>query len=166
VLSVTGRLATIAAQRRVPAATVVAAVFALQAAGAAGAAGAAALPLPAGATAGAVGCVLAFGLGFGVATIARPVLLADRYGTEGFATLSGLLATPLTLAEALAPLGAAALRSVTGSPTRRSSPAVRSHASWPRRASTPSATFRRASPVRVAAPAPGQRVSSRGMARA
>jgi hypothetical protein len=35
---------------------------------------------------GAIGCVLGFGLGFGVATIARPAILADRYGTTAYAT--------------------------------------------------------------------------------
>ena len=49
--------------------TVTAAVFTVQAA--------AALLLPA--VGGAIGAVIGFGLGFGVATIAKPVLLAERY---------------------------------------------------------------------------------------
>ncbi|MEU5878599.1 MFS transporter [Spirillospora sp. NPDC047279] len=108
VLSVTGRLATSAAQRRFAVTTVVAVVFALQ--------GVAAFVLPAtGDTrAGAVACVLVFGLGFGVATIARPALLADRYGTAAFGTISGFLTFPLTVAKAVAPLAAAFLLAATG----------------------------------------------------
>jgi predicted MFS family arabinose efflux permease len=108
VLSVTGRLVSTGAQRRWATRGVVAVVFAVQAAGAL------ALPLIGASTAGAVAAVLLFGLGFGVATIARPALLADRYGTAGFATISGLLAVPLTITKALAPLGAAALYQLTG----------------------------------------------------
>jgi MFS family permease len=109
VLSVTGRLATTAAQRHRPATTVVAAVFVLQALAAL------AFPLVGHATAGAIACILAFGFGFGVATIARPALLADIYGTTAYGTLSGLLASPLTIAKALAPLAAAILRGAFGS---------------------------------------------------
>ncbi|RJQ77840.1 MFS transporter [Pseudonocardiaceae bacterium YIM PH 21723] len=59
-------------------------------------------------------CVLVFGLGFGVATIARPVLLAERYPTAVFATVSGVLAAPMILAKAFAPLGAALLLATFG----------------------------------------------------
>jgi hypothetical protein len=48
--------------------------------------------------------VLAFGLGFGVATIARPALLAERYGTTAYATLSAAWGVPLTAVKALSPL--------------------------------------------------------------
>lgn len=34
---------------------------------------------------GAVGCVLGFGLGFSVATIARPAILTNRYDTLAYA---------------------------------------------------------------------------------
>jgi MFS family permease len=111
VLSVTGRAVTTAAQRRWPITTVVAVVFTVQAAGAL------ALPVVGATTLGAVAGVLAFGLGFGVATIARPAILVSRYGTAGFATLSGLLATPLNVTKALAPLAAAALHGATHSYT-------------------------------------------------
>jgi predicted MFS family arabinose efflux permease len=111
VLSVTGRLVTTAAQRRRPLRRVVAAVFGLQALGVM------ALPLVGGGTAGAVACVLAFGLGFGVGTIARPALLADGYGTTAFATIAGIMTVPLTVTKALGPLAAAALHSLTGSYT-------------------------------------------------
>jgi MFS family permease len=110
VMSVTGRVVTTLAGRRYGL-TVVAAVFALQAAGLA------LLPVVGQALAAAVACVLAVGLGFGVSTIARPTLLAERYGVAGYATLAGLLAAILTATKALAPLGAAWLRTVAGSYT-------------------------------------------------
>jgi hypothetical protein len=67
-----------------------------------------------GSEAGAVASIAAFGLGFGVATIARPAIVAERYGVNGYATLAGILATPTTLAKAGAPLGAAALAASAG----------------------------------------------------
>lgn len=103
VLSVTGRLATTAAGRRWTIGAVTAAAFAIQAAGAL------LLPAVGGTTAGAITCVLAFGIGFGVSTIARPALLADRYGTTAYATLAAAWGAPLTLAKALAPLGTVTL---------------------------------------------------------
>jgi hypothetical protein len=53
--------------------------------------------------------VTAFGLGFGVATIARPAILADRYGTSRYATIAATMAAPVTVAKAGAPLAATAL---------------------------------------------------------
>jgi hypothetical protein len=111
VLSVTGRLVLTGAQRRVRLTTVVAAIFATQAVAAL------TLPMLAGPPAGAVIGVIAFGIGFGVASLAAPALLADRYGTTGYATIAGTLNTPVTLAKATAPLGAAALYTATGSYT-------------------------------------------------
>jgi predicted MFS family arabinose efflux permease len=103
VLSVTGRLATTGLARRHGMATVTAAVFTIQAAGAA------ALPYVAGSLAWAAVCITAFGLGFGVATIARPAILAHRYGTHRYATIAAAMNLPIILAKAAAPLGAAAL---------------------------------------------------------
>ena len=103
VLSVTGRLVTTALARRYGMATITAAVFAIQAAGAA------ALPHLGRSLAGAAACVTAFGLGFGVATIARPAIVAARYGTARYATIAAALTLPITLAKATAPLGAALL---------------------------------------------------------
>jgi hypothetical protein len=108
VLSVTGRLVLTGAQRRLRLTTVVAAIFATQALAAL------TLPLLAGTRPGAVIGVIGFGIGFGVASLAAPALLADRYGTTGYATIAGTLATPVTLAKATAPLGAAALLTATG----------------------------------------------------
>nr|WP_285663589.1 MFS transporter [Actinorhabdospora filicis] len=103
VLSVTGRLATTALARRFGMPAITAAIFAVQALGLA------ALPFLAGSVAGAAACVIAFGLGFGVATIARPAILAERYGTARYATIAGTMVFPMTIAKALAPLGAALL---------------------------------------------------------
>jgi predicted MFS family arabinose efflux permease len=103
VLSVTGRLVTTGLQRRIRLTTVVAAVFAVQALSAA------CLPLIGGTRVGAAVGVVGFGIGYGVATIARPTLLAARYDTRGYATISGLLSVPMTVAKAGAPLAAAVL---------------------------------------------------------
>ncbi|MCA2218192.1 MFS transporter [Jidongwangia harbinensis] len=102
VLSVAGRLAVTGLQRRHRLAGVVAAVFAVQAVAAAG------LPLTGRDAVAAVAGVIGFGLGFGVGSIARPVLLADRYDTRRYATIAGVLVVPMTVAKAAAPLGAAA----------------------------------------------------------
>ncbi|MCK2221815.1 MFS transporter [Actinomadura sp. ATCC 31491] len=110
VLSVTGRLVTTGLQARWRVALITAAMFGLQ--------GLAALllPLAGHSTAGAVGAVVLFGLGFGVATIARPALIADRWGTAAYASLSGALALPVTAAKAVAPLVAAGIAEVAGFP--------------------------------------------------
>jgi len=108
VLSVTGRLVSTGLGRRWHTATVTAGVFAVQAAAVA------ALPWLGHDRVGAAVCVVLFGLGFGVATIARPALLADRYGTTGYATIAGALTLPVTLAKAAAPLAAAGLAVALG----------------------------------------------------
>jgi predicted MFS family arabinose efflux permease len=111
VLSVTGRLITTGLQRRYRTTTITATVFAIQA-------GAALLLPAAGAsTAVTIVAVVGFGLGFGVATIAKPVILAERYDTRRYATLAGILVAPVTLAKAGSPLAAAALHAATGSYT-------------------------------------------------
>lgn len=108
VLSVTGRIVLTGAQRRVRTTTVVAAIFAVQALAALS------LPLIAGTRLGAILGVVGFGLGFGIASLATPALLADRYGTVAYATIAGILTVPITLARAGGPLGAAALHTATG----------------------------------------------------
>jgi predicted MFS family arabinose efflux permease len=107
VLSVTGRLAATGLARRHSITVVTAAVFAIQAVGVA------ALPFLGHTLTGAAACVTAFGLGFGVATIARPAIVADRYGTARYATIAATMATPITLAKAAAPLAAATLPETT-----------------------------------------------------
>ena len=111
VLSVTGRLVTTALQRRFRTTTVVATVFGVQAVAVA------MLPFAGRSSAGAVAGVVGFGLGFGVATIAKPVLLADRYDPRRYATIAATLVVPITIAKATAPLAAAALHTSAGSYT-------------------------------------------------
>ncbi len=108
VLSVTGRLATTALRRRFRTTTVVATVFAVQAVAVG------TLPFTGHTAVGAIVGVTGFGLGFGVATIAKPVLLADRYDTRRYATIAATLVVPVTIAKATAPLGAAALLARAG----------------------------------------------------
>ena len=103
ILSVTGRIITTGLARRHGMTAITAAVFAVQAAGVA------ALPHLSRSLAGAAVCVIAFGLGFGVATIAKPAIVADRYGTTRYATIAASMALPITLARAFAPVGAAAI---------------------------------------------------------
>ncbi|MGC5011103.1 MFS transporter [Streptosporangium sp. DT93] len=110
ILSVTGRLVTTGLHRRFSAAGVTAAVFFLQAVAAV------LLPVLGGSGAGAVACVVAFGIGFGVGTLARPVLIAERYGVADYATIAGAQALPIMLAKALGPLAAAFLSQGMGYP--------------------------------------------------
>lgn len=108
VLSVTGRVVTTALRRRRSAASVAAAVFAVQGAGAL------LLPVVAAHAAGAIACVLLFGIGSGVGTITLPHLLAERYGTAAYAGLSGRIALFAVAGKALAPLAAVALAQAAG----------------------------------------------------
>ncbi|MEH1122889.1 MFS transporter [Micromonospora sp. CPCC 206061] len=108
VLSVTGRLLLTGIQRRLPVAVVVAVVFAVQAVAALG------LLAAGGSRVGAALAVVGFGIGFGVASLAKPTMLADRYGTTAYATIAGILATPILLAKAGAPLAAAGLLTGAG----------------------------------------------------
>lgn len=107
-LSVTGRVVTTLSLRWLPMATITAAILVLQ--------GSAIclLPLAGRHVAGAVVCLVLFGLGFGVAAIATPSILLDRYGATGYATIAGILATPVTLARAGAPLAGALLANAVG----------------------------------------------------
>lgn len=110
-LSVTGRLVATAAFRRSSTAAVTATIFSLQ--------GVAVLILLAGGRSGvaAIAFVAIFGLGFGVGTIARAELLAERYGTHSYATLSALINVSLTAGKALAPVAASLTRAAAGSYT-------------------------------------------------
>ncbi|MFB9474082.1 MFS transporter [Nonomuraea salmonea] len=107
-LSVTGRLITTGLQRRLPAALIAATIFALQAVAAA------ALPFIGATIAGAIAAVLLFGLGFGVGTITKPHLLTESYGTTAYASLSGRLALPSTVAKAVSPAAALVLAGAAG----------------------------------------------------
>jgi MFS family permease len=111
VLSVAGRLATTGLQRRYRTSTVVAALFALQAVAVG------LLPIASRNAVAVIAAVIGFGLGFGVAAIAKPVLLADRYDTRRYATIAGTIVVPMTIAKAGAPLAAAALHTASGTYT-------------------------------------------------
>jgi MFS family permease len=106
--SVGGRILVTVLGRRWPLATVTAVVFAGQAL-------AVALLLGVPGPAGVVGFVALFGLGVGLISLARAALVADLYGVAAYASINGVLALPLTLARAAAPVAAAALHTATGS---------------------------------------------------
>ncbi|MFI6833614.1 MFS transporter [Kribbella sp. NPDC050241] len=108
VLSVTGRIVTTVAKRRLPITAITAAVMTLQG----GAIGV--LPFIGRTIIGAAISLILFGLGFGVASVATPAILLDRYGDQGYATIAGILATPTTIGRATAPLIAAALVTTIG----------------------------------------------------
>ncbi|TCN41161.1 putative MFS family arabinose efflux permease [Kribbella orskensis] len=107
-LSVTGRVLTTVLQRWLRIASITAAIIALQAAAIG------LLPFIGRTVAGAAGCLVLFGLGFGVASIAIPAILLDRYGDQNYATIAGILSTPITIARATAPLGAAVIATTVG----------------------------------------------------
>jgi predicted MFS family arabinose efflux permease len=107
-LSVAGRLGVTAAARWWSPAAVTATMFGVQALAVV------VLLLAGRSVAGAVGFVVLFGLGFGVGTLGRPALLAQHFGVRDFATLSGLLAIPLTAAMTAGPLAAGVVRTATG----------------------------------------------------
>jgi predicted MFS family arabinose efflux permease len=108
ILSIAGQLTAATAGRRWPAGYVTAAAFACQAVGAV------LLPLAGHSGPGAIGCVAALGLGFGVSIITRPAILSDRYGTADYATLAAAWHVPTYLVRAFAPLGAALLWHAAG----------------------------------------------------
>ncbi|GAA3112015.1 MFS transporter [Streptosporangium carneum] len=108
VLSVTGRLTTTGLQRRVSPTAIACAMFTVQAAGAA------LLPWLGRSAAGAVICVLLFGIGYGVGTITRPVLIAQHFARESYGSVAGAIALPVTFSTAVGPLAAAALAQLSG----------------------------------------------------
>lgn len=107
-LSVTGRIATTISLRWLPMATIMAGVLVLQGVAIS------VLPLTGRHIAGAIACLVLFGLGFGISSIATPAILLDRYGAAGYATIAGTLATPVIISRASAPLGAALLADSVG----------------------------------------------------
>lgn len=107
-MSVTGRILTTVVQRWVSITLVAAAVYTLQGIAIA------LLPFIGQSVGGATVSLVLFGLGFGVASIAIPAILLDRYGDDGYATISGILGTPTTISRATAPLAAAAMATTIG----------------------------------------------------
>lgn len=107
-LSVTGRVLTTVIKRWLSITLVAAAVYTLQGIAIA------LLPFIGRSVGGATVSLVLFGLGFGVASIAIPAILLDRYGDDGYATISGILSTPTTISRATAPLAAAAVAATVG----------------------------------------------------
>lgn len=107
-LSVTGRIVTAVLRRWLPIVAITATIIGMQGAALA------LLPIAGRSVPGAAACLTAFGLGFGLASIAKPAILLGRYGDHGYATIAGILTTPTTIAAAIAPLTAAALATAIG----------------------------------------------------
>ena len=64
--------------------------------------------------AGVVGFVVLFGAAKGCMTLVRPALVADLYGRAHYASIAGVLAFSVTIAQAAAPLGAGAAYDALG----------------------------------------------------
>ncbi len=64
--------------------------------------------------AGLYAFIALFGAGRGLATLARASLVADLYGPARYGTISGVLALPVTLAQAVGPVGAGAAYDLFG----------------------------------------------------
>jgi predicted MFS family arabinose efflux permease len=107
-LSVTGRVLISVLRRWLPMASIAATIFTLQGAALA------MLPLVGDTIPGAAACIVMVGLGFGVAAIAIPALLLERYGAARYGTVAGTLAAPVIVSRATAPAGAALLAGVAG----------------------------------------------------
>jgi MFS family permease len=106
-MSVTGRIVVTVLGRRWALAAATAAIFALQAV-------AVAILLGVPGRAGVVAFVVLFGLGVGLISLVRAALVAEFYGVVAYASINGVLALPLTIARAAAPVAAAGLRTTTG----------------------------------------------------
>jgi predicted MFS family arabinose efflux permease len=108
-LSVTGRIAITALQRWTQPIGVVCGLFGVQAFALG------LLPFVGRATVGAVLCVVTVGLGFGVATVTRPALVAQHFGTTHFGTVAGMLNMSIAVGATTVPVMVAALRGAAGS---------------------------------------------------
>ena len=58
--------------------------------------------------------VVLFGIGFGATTVAKPVMIADRYGPRWYGAIAGAIAAFVTLAEAASPIAMGIGRDVSG----------------------------------------------------
>lgn len=61
--------------------------------------------------------IAVYGVGFGAATIARPLLVAQTWGTASYGSIAGAVAVGVTVAKAVAPVAAGAARDALGSTT-------------------------------------------------
>lgn len=62
----------------------------------------------------AVVFIVLFGIGFGATTIAKPVMVVDRYGHASYGAIAGAIAALTTLAEATAPVAVGIGRDAAG----------------------------------------------------
>jgi MFS family permease len=106
-MSVSGRIVVTVLGRRWPLAVATAAIFGFQAL-------AVAVLVGTHSRAAVVTFVVLFGIGVGLISLARATLVADFYGVAAYASINGVLALPVTIARAAAPVAAAALRTATG----------------------------------------------------
>ena len=58
--------------------------------------------------------VIAFGIGFGTTTIAKPVMVADRFGPLAYGTIAGYIAAVVTIGEAASPFAVGLARDTAG----------------------------------------------------
>ena len=58
--------------------------------------------------------VVLFGIGFGATTVAKPVMIVDRFGPRWYGAIAGYTAAFVTLAEAASPIAMGVGRDVTG----------------------------------------------------
>jgi MFS family permease len=58
--------------------------------------------------------VVLFGIGFGATTVAKPVMIAERYGPRWYGAIAGYTAAFVTLAEAVSPIAMGIGRDVSG----------------------------------------------------
>lgn len=106
-LSVTGRIVITIASRRLTMLRLLGLVYLLQASG---------LVLMAfvPTRASALVFVVLFGIGFGATTVAKPVVIADRYGPRWYGAIAGSTAAFVTLAEAASPIAMGVARDAVG----------------------------------------------------
>ena len=106
-LSVTGRIVITVATRWLPMVRLLGIVYLLQASG---------LVLMAlvPTRTSALLFVVLFGIGFGATTVAKPVMIADRFGPRWYGAIAGYTAAFVTLAEAASPIAMGVGRDVAG----------------------------------------------------
>ncbi len=106
-LSVIGRIALTFASRHVTMSRALGAIYLLQAAGLA-------LMALVPTRGSAFIFVVLFGIGFGATTIAKPVMLIERYGSASYGAIAGLTAAFTTLFEAASPIAMGIGRDAAG----------------------------------------------------
>ena len=106
-LSVTGRVLMTIAARWTSFAAMLATVYAIQAAGLVLIALVPTRPA-------VIAFVIAFGIGFGTTTIAKPVMVAGRFGPRAYGVIAGYTAALVTFGEAASPVAVGIARDVAG----------------------------------------------------